>query len=158
MSNQKLIDFLNDHRIKYSILSHSPAYTAMEVAAAAHIPGKQMAKTVMVRLDGKLAMAVVPSSYRVDLEALARELGAKTATLAEEKDFAHVFPGCEVGGMPPFGNLWKLPVYISDTLAEDKTISFNAGNHFEIMTLAFHDYRRLVEPKVLRISKLFKGE
>jgi Ala-tRNA(Pro) deacylase len=148
----RLKKFLDERGVKYVTLSHSPAYTASEVAEATHVPGKDVAKTVMVELDGRLSMAVVPSSERVDLESLAAEAGCRDANLASEHDFARSFPGCELGAMPPFGNLWKIPVYVSRTLAEDQVISFSAGSHTEIMTLAFDDFRRLVEPRILGFS------
>jgi Ala-tRNA(Pro) deacylase len=153
MPLRRLKEMLDSKGVRYTILFHSPAYTAQQIAQAAHIPGKQLAKTVMVKLDGRLSMAVVPASYRVDLEALAYETGADRATLASEVDFRDIFPGCEVGAMPPFGNLFQVPVYVSDTLAEDALISFNAGNHTEVMTLAFRDFERLVEPKILPFSR-----
>jgi Ala-tRNA(Pro) deacylase len=153
MALTKLKQYLDSKGVKYTILQHSPAYTAQEIAAKAHVPGQQLAKSVMVKLDGELAMAVVPASTRVDLNALARAVGAKEATLAHESEFARVFEGCEPGAMPPFGNLWRIPVFVSDTLAEDEIISFNAGNHTELMTLSFEDYHRLVEPKILSFSR-----
>ena len=148
-----LEEHLESKNVRYTTLKHSLAYTAQEVAASAHIPGKQLAKTVMVKLDGKLAMAVVPAPERIDLPILAREAGYSEALLAKEPEFARIFPGCEVGAMPPFGNLWNVPVYVSETLAEDEFISFNAGTHTEIMTLAFSDYRQLVEPRILAFTK-----
>jgi Ala-tRNA(Pro) deacylase len=145
--------FLERHQIKYVSMLHSPAYTAEEVARAAHIPSQELAKSVMVKLDGKLAMAVVPASCRVDLEALKRLVGASAADVATEHDFGEVFRGCELGAMPPFGNLWNVPVYVSRSLAADEHIAFNAGTHTEVISLAFKDYLRLVEPRVLDFAK-----
>lgn len=148
MPLRKLREFLDQNGVKYVTLIHSPAYTAQEIAAAAHVPGKELAKTVVVRLDGRLAMAVLPASYRVDFGRLRKAAGAKNAELASKEDFQNTFPGCEIGAMPPFGNLYGLDVYVADVLAEDEKIAFNAGSHTELVQLAYRDFERLVKPKV----------
>ena len=104
MPVKKLKDFLDAEKVKYIMISHSQAFTAQETAASAHISGKELAKTVMVKIDGKMAMAVLPASYRVDFELLKKAAGAKEAELATEDEFKGMFPGCDVGAMPPFGN------------------------------------------------------
>lgn len=152
MPCKRLKEFLDQHRVKYQTLRHSPAYTAQEVAAATHISGKQVAKTVIVRLDGELAMAVLPASYRVDLARLSQATG-KRAGLASEMDFLQAFPGCELGAMPPFGRLWGIDVYVAESLAEDYTIAFLAGTHGEVIIMAFDDYRALAEPRILKFSR-----
>jgi Ala-tRNA(Pro) deacylase len=146
MPVSRLKEYLDRFRVKYFITYHSAAYTAMEIAAAAHIPGKKLAKPVMVRLDGELAMIVIPAPQRLNFKRLATETGCKNATLASEVDFQFAFPGCEIGAMPPFGNLWHVPVYVGASLVRDDYISFNAGSHTEVMTLAFRDFMGLVEP------------
>lgn len=148
MPASRVKELLDSHGMKYVVIKHSPAYTAQEIAASAHVPGKELAKTVMVRLDGKLAMAVVPASQRVDLQKLAAVAGAQRAELATEDEFAGVFPGCEVGAMPPFGNLYGIPVYVSDALSECEEIAFNAGTHRELLRMRYDDYARLVNPVV----------
>jgi Ala-tRNA(Pro) deacylase len=148
----KLRDFLDSHQIKYLVISHSVAYTAQGIAALAHIPGKELAKTVMVMIDGKLAMAVVPASFKVDLFKLKRYLGAETVELATEMDFRDRFPDCETGSMPPFGNLYGMDVFVDERLAEDKEIAFNAGSHRELVRLSYADYRGLVNPAVLPLA------
>lgn len=152
MPLQKLTEFLDSHGVKYLTINHSRAYTAQEIAASAHIPGKELAKTVMVKLDGRMAMAVLPASYRVDLDALKAAAGAQDAALATEAEFKDLFPECEVGAMPPFGNLWGLPVYVAETLAEDKEIAFNAGTHSQLVRMAYADFERLVKPTVANFS------
>ncbi len=152
MPVKKLKDFLDKNNIKYVTMKHSTAYTAQEIAASAHIPGKELAKTVMVRIDGKMAMAVLPASYKVDFDQLKKAAGANSVTLASEQEFKDMFPECEVGGMPPFGNLWGMEVYMAKTLAEDEEIAFNAGSHTELIRLAYADFETLVEPKVLKYS------
>ncbi len=152
MPLQKLREFLDQNSVKYVSVSHSPAYTAQEIAASAHIPGQELAKTVMVKLDGEMAMAVLPASFKVDLEQLRSAAGATEVALATEDEFRGLFPGCEPGAMPPFGNLWNMSVFACETLAEDEEIAFNAGSHTELVKLAFVDFARLVNPKVTRFS------
>ncbi len=149
----RLKQYLDDERVPYVVLSHSAAYTAQEVAAAAHIPGKDLAKTVIVKLDGELAMAVVPASERVSLRALAWGANVETIELATEEEFADRFPACELGAMPPFGQLWGMPVFVSESLAEDEHISFESGLHTEVISLSFDWYRRLVSPEILGFAK-----
>ena len=147
---RKLREFLDSQRIKYVTISHSPAYTAQEIAACAHIPGKELAKTVMVKADGKMAMAVVPASHKVNLAHVREAAGAKQLDLAGEQDFKGAFPECEIGAMPPFGNLYGMDVYVSETLAKDEEIAFNAGSHTELIRLSYKDFERLVRPKVAK--------
>ncbi|HSR67633.1 MAG TPA: YbaK/EbsC family protein [Acidobacteriota bacterium] len=152
MPVQKLKAFLNENGVKYVMISHSPAYTAQEIAASAKIPGMELAKTVMVRLDGEMAMAVLPASRQVDLDKLAELSGAEVAELATEDEFKGLFPDCEPGAMPPFGNLYGMPVYVAGALSEDEEIAFNAGTHTELMQLRYQDFEKLVQPKVLDFS------
>ena len=152
MPVKKLKEFLDSQKVKYVMLNHSAAYTAQEIAASAHVRGKEMAKTVMVTLDGKMAMAVLPASRKVSFELLREAAGAKNVQLASEQAFRDMFAGCEVGAMPPFGNLYGLDVYVSRLLAEDEEIAFNAGSHTELMRLAYKDFERLVKPKLARIA------
>ncbi len=151
MPIRKLREFLDENKVKYLTISHSPAYTAQEIAASAHIPGKELAKTVMVRVGGKLAMAVLPAIDLVDFDRLADAVGEKVE-LVDEKEFKDAFPGCEVGAMPPFGNLYGFDVYVADSLAEDKQIAFNAGSHTELVRLSFDDFERLVKPRVIAFA------
>ena len=152
MPIKQLAEFLDGHHIKYTTISHSLAYTAQGVAALTHTPGEEMAKTVIVKIDGKLAMAVLPASCHIDLAMLRAETGAKTISLANEADFVDQFPACETGAMPPFGNLYGMPVFVEQSLTRDKEISFNAGSHRELMRLAYEDFARLVQPTVLRFA------
>lgn len=152
MLGEQLKRYLDRERVKYVVLRHSPAYTAQEIAALAHVPGREMAKTVIVKLDGQLAMVVLPASEHVDLERLREATDAQQVTLAEERDFATVFQGCEPGAMPPFGNLYGLEVYASASLAEDEEIAFNAGSHTELIRMAYGDFARLAKPKVLAVT------
>ena len=145
----RLIKFLDSNEVRYTVINHSPAYTAQEVAESAHVSGNAMAKTVMIMVDGDMAMAVVRASDVVHMERLARAIGAKQVDLSTEKDFKYLFPDCDIGSMPPFGNLYDLPVYVSRRLAEDAQIAFNAGRYTQVIQLPYGDFERLVEPKVL---------
>jgi len=152
MPSKKLKEFLDNHAIKYLKIVHSPAYTAQEIAASAHISGKELAKTIIVLIDGKMAMAVLPASYTIDFDNFRKMIGAKRIELASEAQFMDAFPDCEVGSMPPFGNLYGMEVYVDQRLTEDKEIAFNAGAHSELFKLAYGDFERLVKPKVVRLS------
>ena len=150
MPATKLKKYLDSHNVKYDTLSHTPAYTSGEIAAEAHISGKELAKTVMVKLDGKLAMAVLPGPNKVNFQLLKDATGAKNVELAKEQEFKGRFPDCEVGAMPPFGNLYDMDVYVEETLSWDDEIGFNAGTHSEIVKLAYKDFETLVHPKVVQ--------
>ena len=152
MPAKKLMEFLDANQVKYVMTTHSTAYTAQEVAALAHIRGRDMAKTVIVNLDGNLAMAVLPASKHVDFSLLKAVAGAKTVALATEPEFRGKFPECETGAMPPFGNLYGVPVFVEESLTKDKEISFNAGTHNELMRISYADFERLVQPTVTRFS------
>ncbi len=152
MPIQKLKECLDKNGIEYISIRHSKAYTAQKIAAATHIPGKELAKTVMIKVDGKMAMAVLPASYHVNFEELRVCIGAKKVVLANELEFKDIFPQCEVGAMPPFGNLYGMDVYVAESLAEDEEIAFNAGSHVELIRLAYKDFAKLVKPKVLKFS------
>ncbi len=152
MPVKKLKEFLDSNKVKYVTMSHSPAYTAQEIAAMAHIPGKELAKTVIVKVDGEMAMAVLPASYKVDFKLLKKAAKAKKVELADEKEFKDLFPECEVGAMPPFGNLYDMNVFVAESLAEGKEIAFNAGSHTELIKMSYADFEKLAEPTVLKYS------
>jgi Ala-tRNA(Pro) deacylase len=147
-----LREFLDHNRIQYLVISHSVAYTAQGIAALTHIPGKELAKTVMVMIDGRLSMAVVPASFRVDLHRLKKYLAADSVELASEFEFRDRFLDCETGSMPPFGNLYGMDVFVDQALAEDKEIAFNAGSHRELVRMRFADFRRLVNPAIIPLT------
>lgn len=148
MPVKMLKDFLENHKIKYVATTHSPAFTSQEIAAAAHVSGRQLAKTVIVKADGKFAMVVVPANSQINFAKLKESIGTM-ADLATESEFKDKFPGCEVGAMPPFGNLYDMPVYVSNQISQQDHILFNAGSHSELMQVAYRDFERLVKPKVV---------
>ncbi len=152
MPVRKLKEFLDREDIKYISISHSPAYTAQEVAASAHVTGREFAKTVIVELDGKMAMAVLPANRKIVLQDLREVTGSDEVKFASEEEFKQQFPECETGAMPPFGNLYGMEVYAAESLTQNQEIAFNAGSHTEIIKLAFADFERLVKPKVVSFT------
>lgn len=152
MPSTALKKFLDEEDVKYVTIRHSPAFTAQEIAASAHVPGQELAKTVIVRLDGELAMVVLPATDQVDLERLQEVSCSDRVELASEDDFEERFPDCETGAMPPFGNLYDMDVYVAEHLAEDDEIAFNAGTHTELIRMSFDDFRTLVAPTVARLT------
>jgi len=152
MPVKMLKEFLDSNNVKYLSIKHSLAYTAQEIAASAHIKGKELAKTVLVKIDGKMAMTVCPASYKIDLQKLQQSIGAENVRLANEQEFKDKFPDCEVGAMPPFGNLYNMDVFVAESLAEDEEIAFNAGTHTELIKLSYSDYKKLVNPKKIKCS------
>jgi Ala-tRNA(Pro) deacylase len=154
MPAKKLREFLDSQGVAYTTISHAVAYTAKEIAAVTHISNKELAKTVVIKIDGELAMAVLPASYEVDLSSLRVATGARSVSLAKESEFKDRFPECEIGAMPPFGNLYGMAVYVDQSLTEDKDIAFNAGSHSEVLQVRYADFERLVKPTVLRFSEM----
>jgi len=152
MPVRKLKDHLDKEKIKYITIVHSPAYTAQEVAASAHITGRELAKTVIVELDGKMAMAVLPANRKIVLQDLREVTGSEEVKFASEEEFQAKFPGCETGAMPPFGNLYGMDVYMAESLSANDEIVFNAGSHTEVIRMRFDDFERLVRPKVVSFT------
>ena len=152
MPVKKLIQFLDENQVKYITIRHSSAFTTQEIAAKAHISGNKLAKTVIVKIQGKMAMAVLPASYIIDFDSLKRIFGTSNVVLATENEFKNRFPDCELGAMPPFGNLYDMEVYVAESLSEDKEIAFNAGSHVELIKLNYKDYERLVKPRIFKFS------
>lgn len=152
MPVKKLKEFLDREGIKYVCVIHSPAYTAQEVAASAHVTGKELAKVVIVRLDGRMAMAVLPADRKVVVQDLREITGSDQVRFASEEEFKQRFPECETGAMPPFGNLYEMDVYVAESLTAEEEIAFNAGSHTEIIKMKFADFERLVRPRVVSFT------
>jgi len=149
----KIKTLLDDKNIKYVMVKHSKAYTTQELAAAVHVSGYQIAKTVIVKVDGRLCMAVLPAPFQIDFENLKKAIGGKEVTLASEEEFKDKFPDCEVGAMPPFGNLYDMPVYVAEKLGYESIITFNAGTHTDLIQMAYEDFESFVKPKKVMFSK-----
>ncbi len=146
--SKRLKDYLEKNRVPYELGYHTMVYTAQEVAAAQHVPSREMAKVVMVKADGKMVMLVLPASHQVDIKKLKAVLQCKKVGMAKEKDFEELFPDCEIGAMPPFGNLYNLEVWVDRVLTEDPSFVFQAGSHVETLKIKYSDYARLISPKV----------
>ena len=152
MPVRKLKTYLDENSVKYVTIKHSSAYTAQEIASSAHVSGKELAKTVMIKIDDQMAMAVLPASFQVDFRSLSSALGTDMVALATEQEFKDLFPDCELGAMPPFGNLYNMEVFVAETLRKNNEIAFNAGNHTELIKMNYKDFERLVQPKILKFS------
>ncbi len=144
---KKLKDYLAKNQVRYEVGYPERVYTSQEIAAAIHVPGKELAKVVIVKADGKMVMLVLPASYRIDTKKLKKALQSKRLAIAKEEDFEELFPDCEVGAMPPFGNLYHLEVWVDQVLTEDEFIVFRAGSHVETLKIRYNDYIRLVNPR-----------
>lgn len=152
MPAKRLKEFLDSHQVKYVTIDHSLAYTSHEIAESVHIPGNELAKTVMVKIDGNMAMAVLPATEKVSVDLLKQASGARTAELASEREFQDRFPECEIGAMPPFGNLYGMEVFGSTSLPK-REIAFNAGSHTEVIRMSYTDWERLVSPRIVELSR-----
>ncbi len=152
MATRRIREFLIGNKIPYGSINHTCAYTAQEVAESSHVPGRCMAKVVVVWLDGKLAIVVVPATKVVDLAKLRRETGARDARLADEDDFRDRFSGCQVGTVPPFGNLFGLETIVDRQLTDGEQFAFNAGTHRDILVVQYADYSRLVKPRIVNVA------
>jgi Ala-tRNA(Pro) deacylase len=148
----KLKSFLDGKKVVYHVLRHHERFTSQEIAQSLHVPGRMLAKVVIAKVPEGLRMAVLPGDLLLDLKAFARVAGVKHAALATETEFRDAFPDCEVGAMPPFGNLYGMPVVVDRALAEDEEIVFEAGSHHEAIKLWYADFARLVSPKVGEIA------
>ncbi len=153
MPAERLKTFLDDNGVRYQTLAHRSACTSQGVAAALHVDGRDVAKTVVLKVDGQYALAVLPAPCAVDLRCFRAEAGAWSVALAPESDLARLFPGCEVGAEPPFGNLYGLPVWVDEKLTQDPKIFFNAGSHTEAVRMEYRDFERLVHPRVARFAR-----
>lgn len=156
MPSKKLKEFLDQNNIKYVTIKHSLAYTSQEIAASAHIKGKNLAKTVLIKINGKMAMAVLPATHKIDFDLLKKAIGNENIRLASEQEFLDRFAECEVGAMPPFGNLYNMDVFVDESLSEDREIAFNAGTHVELIQMSYEDFERLVKPRKMKFAYLSK--
>ena len=150
MPIKALQDYLASHNVKYQSMTHSPAFTSQEVAAAAHVSGKQLAKVVVVKLKDQFALVMLPANQHINFRKLKESIGVM-GDLATESEFKAMFPGCEVGAMPPFGHLYHLPLYVSTKLSKLDHIAFNAGSHSELIQMVYADFLRLEQPKEIAL-------
>jgi len=150
---KKLKELFDEGKISYEVYNHPLAYTAQEIAERQHFSGKEMVKVVMLEVDGGLIMAVVAASQKVHLNTVKANLAAHEVRLATEDEFISKFPDCEIRSMPPFGNLFGLPVYIDPAVENDESIYFNAGNHVQTVKLRYKDFEKLVKPRVVHLAE-----
>jgi Ala-tRNA(Pro) deacylase len=150
---QRLKDFLNQQGISYETLRHDAAFTAQQLAASLHVPGRQFVKVVVVKLDGNPVLAVMPAPLRINFKQLAAAGGAKKCSLASESEFQQLFSDCDLGAMPPFGKLYNLPTYAEETLAADREIVFNAGTHTEAIRMSYADFARLSQARLAKFGE-----
>jgi Ala-tRNA(Pro) deacylase len=148
MISARLKQLLDDHRVVHTVVQHDPAFTAQELAAQMHVPGREFVKVVVVKLDRQPALAAVPAHRLVDLKALARLAKVKKCSLASEAELQELFPDCEVGAMPPFGKLYQMTTFMDREVADNQTIVVNAGTHGEAIRLGFADLDRLANPRL----------
>ncbi|MGE5647972.1 MAG: aminoacyl-tRNA deacylase [Acidobacteriota bacterium] len=151
----QLQEFLDQNQIRYTHTVHPLAYTAKEVASAERVPAREVAKTVVFLSENGYGMAVLPADSVVDLEQLRQDLGLSRLRLATEAELAELFPSCELGAMPPFGNLFSLPVYVDARLAGEDMIAFNAGTHRDVIHMHFRDFNALVNPAIVPFARRF---
>jgi len=150
---KKLKGYLDDNGVSYEVVTHAEAFTAQELAAAMHVKGKNLLKVVMLKSEKGFMMVVLPADRRVDVASLRSDLGARLAALASENEFRMLFGDCETGAMPPFGNLYGIPVYVDSSIGEVDEIVFKAGTHYEAVKMRYADFERLVRPVVLSASR-----
>ncbi len=149
---KRLKEYLDENNIRYVSIDHTPAYTGQELAESVHISGKEIAKTVILKAGGSYMMAVLPASRKINFDYLEEQIAAKGLRLAQEDEIKDLFPDCEVGAMPPFGNFYDIPVYAASALSEDEEIVFNAGTHTDAIRMSYNDYIRLVDPNIVNFS------
>ena len=145
----RVTEFLNDSSVNYDIVEHVSVFTAQQMAALEHEPGRYVAKPVIVKADGEFMMCVLAACYKIDLGALKNQLGVQKVELADENEIGEIFDDCDLGAEPPFGNLYDLPVIMDKALEDDDHILFQAGTHEQAIRMDMGDYRKLVKPKVL---------
>ena len=143
---KKLKDFLDENHMKYITMIHSKAYTSQEIAAILHVPGKMFAKTVILKSENGYLMAVLPATHKVNFDLFRQVSHTREIKLATEEEFESLFPKCEIGAMPPFGNIYELPLYVDSELTKDIDICFNATTHSEVIKMKYEDYERLAKP------------
>ena len=148
-----MINYLKKNSVHYEVIEHTPAFTAHDAAVASHVPDKDLAKTLIVQTDDKYCMVVMPADRRLDEHLLGKAIKAKHLHFAQEEDLKPLFPDCELGAMPPFGNLYALPVYIDKSLTNDDEIVFHACSHTKSIRLKMNDYLGLVKPVIAEFSR-----
>jgi len=144
---RRLIECLDENKVRYQVLQHPEAVSAQRIAQAEHVKGRHHAKVVIVKASDAHLMIVLPADHHIDLEKIEKAIG-KPVSLDKEQEFKSLFPDCAIGAMPPFGNLYGLPTYVEEDLAEQDYIVFEAGTHTDAIKMSYGDYEKIVKPKV----------
>ena len=144
---RRLIECLDENKVRYQVLQHPEAVSAQRIAQAEHVKGRHHAKVVIVKADDAHLMMVLPADHHIDLEKVEKAIG-KPVSLGKEHEFKSLFPDCAIGAMPPFGNLYGLPTYVDRDLAEQDYIVFEAGTHTDAIKMSYRDYEKIVKPEV----------
>ncbi len=153
MATTNLLQYLNKTGVPFELLSHVPVFSAHDVAAATHIPDSESAKTIIIRADDSKWMAVLPADYRLNDRLLKRALGVKHVHFIQEEELTTLFPDCEVGAMPPLGNIYSMPVIVDESITHDEEIVFNACTHTESIKIKYKDFENLVKPRIAQIAE-----
>jgi Ala-tRNA(Pro) deacylase len=156
MRGEKLKKFLDQHHIDYETITHTPSFTAQGTAHSAHVSGREVVKTVILKVRDEMIMIALPANYRLNLGHLKNIFATENVELAHEEEFRKLFPDCEVGAMPPFGDLYGIDMFVADELTKDREIAFNAGTHTELIKLSFADYEKLEHPKRIQLSSILE--
>jgi Ala-tRNA(Pro) deacylase len=154
MPIRSLNKFLDDNHVRYRCYNHKPTFTAQETAQTLHVSGYDLAKTVLLKVDGRMVMAVLPACERIDFDILKRQTGARKVSLASEQDITNLAPLCDKGSLPPIGNLYGMEVYVSSTLAAEEVICFSAGSHTEDIQMSYDDWEQLVQPRIMSFASM----
>jgi len=148
-------DFLDSQNVSYEELHHQPAFTGQEVAHTLHVSGKKCAKTVILEGDGRLAMAVLPASNRLNLHDLQAAMEVARLEMLAESALSKLFPDCEAGAIPPLGSLYGMEVWVDRTISDSEHIVFCAGTHEDCVRMKYADFSKLAKPRVSRFSQVW---
>jgi Ala-tRNA(Pro) deacylase len=149
----RLDELLTKRHVQFERLRHRPTFTANRMAQALHVPGKAVAKSVLLRAGSGYILAVLPATHQVDLHSVREELGQEVVELASEREMERLFPDCEPGAHLPFGSLYNIPTLMDESLAEDKEIVFEGQNHEEAYRMSFQDYEAMEHPRKGRFAR-----
>jgi Ala-tRNA(Pro) deacylase len=140
---QRLLD---GQCVPYEVHTHRTAMTAAELAVADHVPPSEVAKTVVLRSGDRFLIAVLPATRQLDLERLRALADDPELGLAKEAELGDLFPTCELGAIPPIGDLWGLPVWVDDSLGREAETVFSGGTHHDAVHIAYRDFVRIAKP------------
>lgn len=152
---QRIAEYLESQHVPFERLSHPQAFAAQEVAYSLHISGKQLAKAVVLKADDNPVMVVLPASHRLSIKDLRGLLDVHRLEMTSETELAAIFPDCELGAIPPFGNLYGMAVWVDQACSDSEEIVFCAGSHIDCLRMKYSDYAKAVSPHTGRFSALW---